>query len=73
MFYMDRGAKVSTVTPHTDLLLRGQRSKRSNYNKKIVQDYSFKHGQMQVLTSEHRSLVYIAFWGKRDQGIIFQQ
>ena len=39
MFYMDRGAKVSTVTPHTDLLLRGQRSKRSNYNNnKIVQD-----------------------------------
>ena len=31
MFYMDRDAKVSTVTPSSDLPLRGQRSKRSNF------------------------------------------
>ena len=33
MFYMDRDAKVSTVTPLSDLPLRGQRSKKVNFQK----------------------------------------
>ena len=31
MFYMDRDAKVSTVTPSSDLLLRVKGQKRSNF------------------------------------------
>ena len=31
MFYMDRDAKVSTVTPSSDLPLRGQRSKKVKF------------------------------------------
>ena len=33
MFYMDRDAKVSTVTPSSDLPLRGQRSKKVKFQK----------------------------------------
>ena len=33
MFYMDRGAEVSTVTPLSDLPLRGQRSKKVKFQK----------------------------------------
>ena len=35
MFYMDRGAKVSTVTPSSDLPLRGHRSKKGQISKII--------------------------------------
>ena len=47
MFYMDRGAQVSTVTPSSDLPLRGQRSKRSNF--KIISNCKNNNVSMFVM------------------------
>ena len=47
MFVMNRHAKVSTVTPSSDLLLRGQRSKRSIF--KIISNYKNNSTNMFVM------------------------
>ena len=47
MFVMNRHAKVSTVTPSSDLLLRGQRSKRSIF--KIISNCKNNSANMFVM------------------------
>ena len=42
MFYLDRDAKVSTVTPSSDLPLRGQRSKKGQNFKIFI--FTHMHG-----------------------------
>ena len=57
MFYMDRDAKVSTVTPSSDLLLRVKGQKRSNFknisnrkNTSVIMFYMDRDAKVSTVT-----------------------
>ena len=76
MFYMDRDAKVSTVTPSSDLPLRGQRSKRSNFkiisnckNNNVSMFVMNRHAKVSMVTPSSDLTVK----GQRSKKVKFQK